>query len=136
MAPEQVAVHVATAARNGIQNLSVQLRPAALGRIDVQLSVARDGTVRARVLAERAETLDLLQRHADGLENALESAGLQADAGGLSFGLKNDGGNDRHDFAGSSFPQIQGEPANTDRINPALAATGAGLDGHALNIEV
>lgn len=138
VAPEQLAIHIAAAAQNGMQNLSVQLRPAALGRIEVQLAVGRDGTVRARVLAERAETLELLQRHADGLEHALEAAGLKAETGGLSFSLRNGGdGTGEAWRAEAALPPAQGETIYDERAaGPIAALPPAGLDGRTLDIRV
>ncbi|MGD9536947.1 MAG: flagellar hook-length control protein FliK [Alphaproteobacteria bacterium] len=138
VAPEQLAVQIAAAARNGAQNLSLQLRPAALGRIDVQLSVGRDGTVRAKVLAERAETLELLQRHADGLEHALEAAGLHAETGGLSFGLK-DGGNGNGQSRLADAPLLRAQAETTDggpEAGPIATQPLGGFDGRALDIRV
>lgn len=135
--PDQVAVHIAAAARDGARNLSIQLRPAALGRIEVELSVGRDGTVKARVQAERSETLDLLQRDARGLERALEAAGLKAEAGGLSFSLKDGGRQDRqpmpsHSPSGLTLADLPSEPAIATRH----AYRGMRADGRALDIEV
>ncbi|MBL28035.1 MAG: hypothetical protein CMM50_10870 [Rhodospirillaceae bacterium] len=84
----QVAVQIATAAKNGIDRISLQLDPAELGRIDVSLDIADDGHVTARVTADRPETLDMLQRDARGLEKALQDAGLKMDGNGLSFDLR------------------------------------------------
>ena len=48
----------------------------------------------AVITADRADTLDLLQRDARILQNALQDAGLQADGNSLSFELK---GQDRRE---------------------------------------
>ena len=88
---EQVAVQIGLAARFGARQISLQLRPASLGEVNIDLNIANDGQVRATVLAERQETLDLLQRDARGLERALQDAGLKSDAGSLQFGLRGEG---------------------------------------------
>ena len=68
--------------------LNVQLNPAELGKINIRLEFAEGGKVRARVLADRPETLDLLQNDRHGLEQALAAAGLDLDAGNMEFSLQ------------------------------------------------
>jgi hypothetical protein len=87
----QVAVALKHAAKpGGAERIEIQLRPASLGAVDVQLNLTHDGRVTAVIAAERADTLDLLRRDAGGLEQALRDAGLQADGGSLSFNLRGD----------------------------------------------
>lgn len=91
-ASDQVAVHVARAIDAGTDSISIRLDPADLGRVDVTLDFDADGNVSATVLAERPETLRLLQRDAQSLERAFADAGLKADSGALNFGLRRDNG--------------------------------------------
>src|SRR3546814_18557062 len=79
--------------RSGQDQISIKLHPAELGRIEVKLENASDGTLRAVISAERTETLDLLQRDARGLERALQAAGVKTDSGSLSFNLRGQGQN-------------------------------------------
>ncbi len=90
-ATEQVAVHIAKASAEGVDKINVKLKPASLGHVDVQLDIAADGRVQVVVSADRADTLDLLQRDARGLERALTDAGLQMDQQSLSFNLRDQG---------------------------------------------
>ena len=83
----QVAMQLSKAAQNGIDKLSIRLDPAELGRVDIKLEVGHDGRVIALVAAERPETLELLKSDARALERALQEAGLETDAGSLSFSL-------------------------------------------------
>ncbi len=104
--PEQVAVALHKAIRNGEDTLTLQLKPADLGKIEVKLEFAADGRVRATVMADNAVTLDMMQKDARGLERALQEAGLRTDAGSLSFNLReqnqrqtqNDGDDSRAGF--------------------------------------
>jgi hypothetical protein len=84
----QVAAHVAQAAIDGQDRISIRLSPADLGRIDVKLDFGPDGRVQAVFAADRAQTVDLLQRDARDLERALQDAGLRADSGSLTFNLR------------------------------------------------
>ena len=86
IAPVVVAVAIA----GGTARLSVSLEPAELGRVEI--SVERHGDVAdVRVVAERPETLALLQRDQRELDRTLSQAGIGSDGRSLSFSLS-DGG--------------------------------------------
>jgi flagellar hook-length control protein FliK len=87
---ESLAVEIATRAKNGERRFDIRLDPPELGRIDVRLEIDHKGNTSTKLIVERAETLDMLQRDARGLEKALQSAGLKTDAGGLEFTLRQD----------------------------------------------
>lgn len=87
---EQLAVEIATRAGKGERRFDIRLDPPELGRIDVRLEIDGKGNTTAKLIVERAETLDMLQRDARGLEKALQNAGLKTDAGGLQFSLQQD----------------------------------------------
>ncbi|MCH8925922.1 MAG: flagellar hook-length control protein FliK [Proteobacteria bacterium] len=59
------------AVAKGVDKISIQLSPASLGTVDVILEVTSGSRVAVQVIAERAETLDLLRADARGLERAL-----------------------------------------------------------------
>lgn len=69
------------------QELSVQLDPPELGRMQVQLSMEKDGIMKVHLLTEKQETLSLFQRDSHALKSALESAGIQVDHNSLTFDL-------------------------------------------------
>jgi flagellar hook-length control protein FliK len=121
---EQVAVQIQRAAANGQQRVQIRLHPAELGRIDVKLDMADDGTVRAVLAVDKPETLDLMQRDPRALEKALQAAGLKTDSGSLSFNLREDdrGGQQQ---AGNG----DGNPAAS---GPAGAPSGQADDGDLL----
>jgi len=52
------------------------------------MEIARDGQLSATVLADRPETLELLQRDIRGLERALQDGGLKTDSQSFNFSLK------------------------------------------------
>lgn len=88
----QVAVQVQQAAEDGNDRVSIQLTPHDLGKIEVQLEFGAGGKLRAKVMAENPQTLEMLQKDAKGLEKALQDAGLNTDANSLSFSLQQDNG--------------------------------------------
>jgi len=125
-ANEQIAINIQKAIKAGKDQVTIKLQPEELGRIDVKLEVGEDGRVTAQVRAEKPETLELLQRDARGLERALQEAGLRADSGSLSFGLR---GENRHDGQHGQQARATHSPlalnAEQDDITPIIAARSA-----------
>lgn len=97
--PEAVAGQVALAIAKGGGGRKVELRldPPELGRVEIHLSPAEKGGLHAVVIAERADTHELLRRHGEMLARELSSAGY-ADVS-LSFSSGSDAPADR-DAAG------------------------------------
>lgn len=128
--PHQIAVQVQRAVQEGQDRLSIQLRPLDLGRIDVQLDFGSEGKLRAKVTADSAQTLELLQKDSKSLERSLQEAGLEMDQGGLSFSLRDPGdqaqrGNDRQQEEGRSGTktasvQPEDETSATPAYRPVL----------------
>ena len=98
-----IALQVARNLQKGINRFDIRLDPAEMGKIDVRMEVKKDGNVAAHLMVERPETLQLLRRDASALQQALNDAGLQANADSLSFSLQdNNAGNQTQNFAGQS----------------------------------
>ncbi|TNE66689.1 MAG: flagellar hook-length control protein FliK [Alphaproteobacteria bacterium] len=114
---QQFNLQVSKAVSSGEQQFIMRLDPAELGRVEVKLHFTKDGEVRARVTAERPETLELLQRDAKGLEKALTSGGQKVDQGGISFSLDNSG----QESAGRAFA----EAIQQEKMRDELAARSA-----------
>ncbi|MBF0246976.1 MAG: flagellar hook-length control protein FliK [Alphaproteobacteria bacterium] len=91
---EQVNVQITKAIQDGMDKIRIQLRPAHLGRVEVQLEMASDGRVTAVVTADNKDTLDLLKQDSRELERAMREAGLQLNSGDLSFNLRGNGAGD------------------------------------------
>jgi hypothetical protein len=135
-AADQVSVQLGKAVPGKNDHMVINLKPVELGSVEVRLDFGADGRVQASIMAERPETLEMLQKDYRALERALNDAGLQTDAGSLSFNLKgqNQGGNQRQ-FAGYNQPgggrgkgfagmDIEG-PAIPDFAAPQYSASGA-----------
>lgn len=112
---DQVTVQITKAINAGADKISIQLKPADLGRIDVKMEVSHDGRVSAVVTADNKNTLDLLQRDSKELQQALQNAGMQMDNDSLSFNLRgqNEQGQDSQ-TAGSGPVDNSGEGSDTD----------------------
>ncbi|WP_162501558.1 flagellar hook-length control protein FliK, partial [Methylobacterium crusticola] len=101
-----VPITIGMRALAGSNRFEIRLDPVDLGRIDVSLDIDRaHGAVRAHLVVERPETLALLQRDAGSLEQALGQAGFTASDSGLSFSLRDGGGQNTPGRDGSARPQ-------------------------------
>jgi len=120
---KQLNMSVSKAVKAGESEFTMRLDPAELGRVQVKLKFMDGGRVHAQVVAERPETLDLLQRDARGLERAIQGAGGKAQGTTIEFSL--DQGSNQ-ESAGKAFA----EAVQQEKMRDALAARAAG--GHAL----
>ena len=86
-----LATAIAVKSAAGTKTFDIRMDPPELGRVDVHLSVDRDGKVQAMLSAEHPRTLELLQRDSQHLERALKDAGLDLSNNSLNFSLKGEG---------------------------------------------
>jgi flagellar hook-length control protein FliK len=127
-------VEIAGKAMAGMNRFEIRLDPPELGRIEVRLDVDEDGSVTSRVLVDRADTLDLLRRDANGLERALQDAGLKTADNGLQFSLRDQSMNQGQANGGSDSARLvvkDDAPATIDTPQPTysrLATRVGGLD--------
>lgn len=89
---QQVAVSIRNAASEGVDKISVQLRPEHLGRVDVKMEIGQDGRIQGVIQADTRETLDMLRQDSRSLQQALKDAGLNADSQSFTFEHRNEGG--------------------------------------------
>jgi flagellar hook-length control protein FliK len=136
---DQVHVQIRQAMREGNDQVTIQLDPLELGRIEVVMDFAQDGT-HIHIRAEKPETLDLLQKDARELARNLQQSGIRADMSQLSFSLRQDQGGfaqgDQEQSKGGfsqNWRQGDDEAAPAD-ITTALAR--ARWNTKALDIEV
>ena len=135
---DQVTVQITKALQSGADRITIRLVPASLGRVEVQLEVAKDGHVSAIVTADNKDTLDLLQRDSKALQEALAQAGFQAGDEDLSFNLRGEGGQDEDEAAGTGPSEDDADADAADDLDAWLDAdggTGIGPDGR-VNIRV
>ncbi len=100
-AAHALGAHIARRFNDGARVFDIRLDPPELGRVEVKLELGPDNKVSAVLTAERADSLDALQRSARDLEKALAEAGLDLADNGLSFQLGEDrsGGEARDEAA-------------------------------------
>lgn len=91
-AASQIATAMARTLNNGDTKFQMRLDPPELGRVEVHMKVAKDGSVQAHMIVDSPETLDMFMRDQRGLERALTNAGLNTDSSSLQFSLRDGGG--------------------------------------------
>lgn len=125
---EQVSVKITKALQAGTDRISIQLKPAELGRVDVKMEMTHDGRVMTVVTAEKQDTLDMLRRDSSELQKALADAGLQS--GDMEFNLKGqeqqnaDGQGDGSQIADGAEA---GDGAETDINDGVMSAWESGI---------
>jgi flagellar hook-length control protein FliK len=130
VAPALLAMGLVPGADGGPGRLTVAIRPAELGTLQIIAEKTGDGTASIAVLAERPETLQLLVRDAPALETALRGAGVgEGGEFSLTFGLASQGqgdrGRDARGEAGHGPGRRDGTVPTTDLMTaaPALVRT-------------
>jgi Meckel syndrome type 1 protein len=117
-------VVVSLALGRGAEALTIALDPVELGRVEVSIGQGKEAG-QVRIVAERPETLALLQRDHRELDRALNQSGLGDMARSLSFSLASDQQRQQNQGSGQgqgqrSFMAISGVEA--DRAMPILPA--------------
>ena len=85
---DQVHVAIKQANSEGLQQITIQLDPLDLGRVEVKMHVNSDGQTQISFTADKASTFDSLSRDARILEHSLQEAGIKADTGSMQFNLR------------------------------------------------
>ncbi|MFQ5765087.1 MAG: flagellar hook-length control protein FliK [Rhodospirillales bacterium] len=116
----QITVKITKAIQAGNDKITIQLRPANMGRVEVKMELSHDNRLVALVTADSRETLELLQKDSRELQRALQEAGLRTDAGDLNFNLR---GQDGQDADGG------GNSTGASSIEEELASIGGILAG-------
>jgi flagellar hook-length control protein FliK len=86
-----LAISIAARSQAGAKQFDISLDPPELGRVEVRLTVDAAGKAQAHLVAERPETVQMLQRDSGTLTRALKESGVQLGDNGLQFSLKGQG---------------------------------------------
>lgn len=114
-----VADTIASHAAKGVSRFDIRLDPADLGRVDVRVEVGSTGEVRAHLVVERPETLDMMLRDQRNLERSLSNAGLDVGSSGLQFSLRDQGGQ-QNGWTGSETARTTVERTGSEEQTPVL----------------
>ncbi|HZZ11370.1 MAG TPA: flagellar hook-length control protein FliK [Paraburkholderia sp.] len=138
--PNIAALATAIAAKSvgGTKTFDIRMDPPELGRVDVHLTVDRDGKVQATLSAEHPQTLELLQRDSQSLERALKDSGLSLSNNGLNFSLKGEGR--QGDGGGASMARARSLPdavvARAEAANASISNINSASGNGRLDIRV
>lgn len=83
-------IEIGLGALQGQRALEVRLSPEDLGTVEIRLEVSDDSKVKAKISADRPETLAMMMGDASLLRNALDQSGLTTSADSLQFSLRQD----------------------------------------------
>jgi flagellar hook-length control protein FliK len=111
-----LASQLVTKVKAGDKHFDIRLDPPDAGQVDVHLSVASDGRAQAHIIADKPQTLDVLQRDSASLHRALKDAGLDVGNNSLNFSLK---GQERGD---GGAPRYVPRTSPLTATEPAIAA--------------
>lgn len=128
---EQVKVNITQSAIKGVDKIEIQLKPAALGDVEIKLHIGRDGRLQAHIAASNPETLEMLQKDLSSLKEAFNQAGYQADDGSFTFGYR---GEDQNDNEREQLRQFIGEVIVKETAEELAANDYISVDG--VNIRV
>ena len=112
-----VLITLAVSPQEGPVRLTLLLEPQELGRIEVAVERMSEGRLAIAVVAERAETLQLLQRDHALLDRALAQAGVGSEGRSLSFAFGEPGGRAQGGRGDGRGPRT----AEPERATPAPA---------------
>ena len=117
---EQIAFSIKNNAPKGKSEISLQLRPDSLGRLNIKIDINKEGQTFVVVTAERTETRDLLQQDSRQLMELLEQSDLEINDENMSYSLFND--QERKDFEkkeGNAFESGQAQTSESSVIEKA-----------------
>ena len=94
--------------------LEIKLSPEELGRVKLAMLPGEAGAMTVQMTVERAETLELLRRHADVLSTDLQDAGYS----GLEFTFSREGEGNSSSHRTAETPEADDEKTVNDASRP------------------
>jgi hypothetical protein len=120
---DQVLVQIKNAISDGSSQIKIQLSPADLGKVVVQLTTTSDGKTGITITADNRQTLSMLQNEARALESSLRNIGLKTDTGGLSFNLSGQQQNQQQSGKQGGYTQVANVDTESDADYYSAATT-------------
>ena len=125
--PEQVHVAVSHAMKTGVKDLTIQLDPIDLGRVEVKMHTNSDGQTQITFMVDKPSTLDSLARSAHGLERSLQEAGVKTDAGNMQFNLRQQPQSADTNAGGNNNRQSSNQSLKEDAVAPVGSTKSAAI---------
>lgn len=141
---EDVLAQVKFGVSNAVQGskiVTIQLAPKELGNVDIRMETSAEGKTKVSIIAEKTDTLNLLQKESGTLKEMLQDA-LKTEESQLSFSFhdKNEEKwkhNMENNSNGGRFANAEDGMEEAENNNATYAAYGATLGGNeGLNIMV
>lgn len=120
---QMVGVQISRNANAKIDNFTMQLNPLELGELEVRMKFDRDGKVKAHLIAEKPETLAMLQKDTAHLERILQQAGLEIDENALSFDLREQNQQSLNERGDNPYMDSYGQRGQNRAAQNAIQAT-------------
>lgn len=131
---DQIKVKISKAVKEGIDKIEIVLKPKELGTIRVKLIVGEDGKTTVSLTAANRETLELLQKEAAFLKQALTDAGMNMSDGAFAFFNRGEQSETHQNENSARFLHNdlteETDDVSTEETSPAVSGN------HALNIKV
>ncbi len=127
---QMIAVQMQRNMNAKIDTFTLQLDPADLGRLDIELKFHKDGTMKAHLSAERPETLAMLQKDSAHLERVLQQAGIDVNGESLSFDLRQQAQHDDAQGTDGKRNMQAGDAKTTDNNTTLTHAADVTLNGY------
>lgn len=131
---DQIKVRISKAVKEGIDKIEIVLKPKELGTIRVRLFVGEDGKTTVSLTAANKDTLELLQKEATFLKQALTDAGMNLSDGAFAFSHRGEQSENRQNENSARFLHND-LTEETDTLSTEEAPTPVS-GNHALNIKV
>ncbi len=132
---EQVKVAIQEANKDGVEQITIQLDPVDLGRVEVVMKTNREGMTQISFIVDKAETFDGLSRDARFLERSLQEAGIKSDTGSMQFNLRQQPQPQLHsDLGGNRQQQHQAETNDDEMVVSAVSANMNFTKNYTLNV--
>lgn len=131
--PLQISVSINKLIASGGSRIQIELKPQELGRLEISLDARDSVNIKARILVERPETLDMLRTEVRVLERILQEAGIDVGRRGIDLGLS--GQNANQNGKDSGAPGERGQGAR-DAQQTAPAADDPSQDSDGISIYV
>jgi flagellar hook-length control protein FliK len=117
----QIKFGASSLAGKSDNTISIQLHPKELGSIDVRMEINAEGKTKVSIMAEKTDTLNLLQKEAPSLKDMLQDA-LKTDSSQMNFSFHDRNDNQWkqmiHDAFGRSGTRFSDD--SMDAISPAI----------------
>jgi hypothetical protein len=118
----QIKFGVSQLAGKNESNISIQLSPKELGTVDVRMEISSDGKTKVSIMAERADTLNLLQKEATSLKAILQDV-LHTESSQMSFSFHQNDDSQWKQMMNEAFNGYGvsgGSDVDESLINPAI----------------